>query len=345
MKRNLKFKVQSSKFKDHQLKGNGFTLVELLIVVVITGIVLAAVYTTFIVQQRSFVAQDQVAETQVSSKIAFDILVDKIRTAGFGYPTTETPDINGVTGIIATGDAGDGNSPDSITVVGGFKALGTVGLPAGQNTVEIEQNDGTGYYLDICYDSTTVFNTSDMSHLSVDGIFYAEVVLINNTGGSADCDSDSIDEAVPRLYLDRPVSIAFPAGRPIYLIEDVQFILNGDDLQLISPSTTEILASNIDDIQFVYAIDTDGDGKIDDQNGNGTIDPGDYINPPLPTDAEIIAVRASLLARVANPDPTLDPDTKPYASGIILENGSTIGAGDNIRRRIWSTEIVLRNQR
>jgi prepilin-type N-terminal cleavage/methylation domain-containing protein len=345
MKKNSKFKIQNSKFKVHGLKGNGFTLVELLIVVAITGIVLAAVYTTFIVQQRSFVAQDQVAETQVSSKIAFDILVDKIRTAGFGYPTTETPDINGVTGIIATGDAGDGNSPDSITVVGGFKALGTIGLPTGQSNVEIEQKDGTGYYLDVCYDSTTVFNTSNMSHLSIDGVFYAEVISINNTGGSADCDFDGINETVPRLYLDRPVSIAFPVDRPLYLIEDIQFILNGSDLQISSPSATNTLASNIDDIQFAYAIDSDDDGEIDDQNGNGTIDPGDYINPPLPTGADIIAVRANLVARVANPDPTLDPDTKPYASGIILENGSTIGAGDNIRRRIWSTEIVLRNQR
>jgi prepilin-type N-terminal cleavage/methylation domain-containing protein len=335
--------VHSSQFIVHRQKG--FTLIELMIAITITVLTMAAVYTTFIVQQRSFVAQDQVSEIQISSKIAFDMLVDRIRSAGFGYPTAETPTINGVTGIIATGDAGDGNSPDSITVIGGFRALGTIGLPTGQSNVEIEQNDGTGYYLDICYNSATVFNTSDMSYLSVDGVFYAEVILINNTGGSADCDFNGTNETVPRLYLDRPVPIAFPVSRPIYLIENVNFLLNGSDLQIVTPSGTETLASNIDDIQFAYAIDTDNDGEIDDQNGNGTIDPGDYINPPLPTGASVLAVRANLLARVANPDPTLDPGTKPYASGIILENGRTIGAGDNFRRRIWSTEIMIRNPR
>ena len=61
---------------------------------------MAAVYTTFIVQQRSFTTQDQVAETEVSSKIAFDMLVNDIRTAGFGYPDDENPLVNGFTGAI-----------------------------------------------------------------------------------------------------------------------------------------------------------------------------------------------------------------------------------------------------
>src|SRR4030067_3583218 len=63
----------------------GFTLVELMIAVTITVLALAAVYATFIVQQRSFTAQDQVAEADVSSMITMNHLVNDIRTAGFGY--------------------------------------------------------------------------------------------------------------------------------------------------------------------------------------------------------------------------------------------------------------------
>ncbi len=322
----------------------GFTIVELMIAVTITVLALGAVYTTFIVQQRSFVVQDQVSETQVSSKIAFNILVNRIMSAGFGYPLTETPSINGISDIIGTGDAGAGSSPDSITIVGGFRGLGTLGLPAGQSTAQIEQKDAVGYYLDICYNSATLFNTGPMSYLSIDGIFYAEVTAIDNTAGSVDCDFDGTDVVEPRLYLDRPLTIEFPVNRPIYLIENIVFQLNGSDLQILTPSDTDTLASNIDDIQFAYAVDADDDGEIDDQNANNVFDPGDYINPPL-LGAKVIAVRASLLASVANPDPNLDPYTKPYASGITLENGSAIGANDSIRRRIWSTEILLRNPR
>jgi prepilin-type N-terminal cleavage/methylation domain-containing protein len=332
----------------------GFTLVELMIAITITVLALAAVYTSFIVQQRSFVVQDQLSETQISSKIAFDILINRIRSAGFGYPTTETPAINGISGIIATGDGGDGNSPDSITVVGGFRTPGIIGLPTGQGYVEIEQKDATGYYLDICYTTDIRFNAVDMKYLSVDGVSYAEINGIDDNTATADCG------ILPRsrLYLDRPISIEFPVRRPIYLIENVIFRLGDtdndgaiDDLEIVTPSETETLASNIEDIQFAYAIeDPDNEGEIDDWNVNGVFDPGDYyFTPnnldPLPLGAKVLAVRVSLLARTATPDKTLDPLTKPYADGITLENGSTIGAGDTIRRRVWTTEILLRNPR
>jgi len=342
------FKIFNFQFSIFNSPWAGFTLVELMIAVTITVLTLAAVYTSFIVQQRSFVVQDELSETQISSKIAFDILVNRIRIAGFGYPTTETPTINGVSGIITTNDAGNGNSPDSITVVGGFRTLGVIGLPIGQSYVQIEQEDATGYYLDICYNTNTRFNAVNMSYLSIDGVFYAEVNGINDNAATADCGIMTMS----RLYLDRPVSIEFPVSRPIYLIEDVTFRLGDtdndgviDDLEITTPSGTDTLASNIEDIQFAYAIDAGNDGEIDDQNGNNTIDPGDYINPPFVGSPKVLAVRANLLARTANPDQTLDPSTKPYFSGITLENGSTIGANDSIRRRVWSTEILLRNPR
>lgn len=336
--KNFKFQICNLKFLNSRRAG--FTLVELMIAVTITVFAMAAVYTSFIVQQRSFVAQDQVSETQISSKIAFDIIVDRIRSAGFGYPITETPTINGVSGIIGTGDAGTGNSPDSVTLVGGFRALGNLGLPAGQSSAQIEQQDATGYYIDICYSTATRFNTTDMRYLSIDGTFYAEVSQINDGAATADCGV----MAMSRLYLDRPITIEFPVDRPIYLIENVVFQLNGTDLQVVTPSGTDTLASNIDDLQFAYAVDADDDGQIDDQNGNGAVDPGDYINPPI-GNVKVLGIRTNLLASTANPDQTLDPATKPYASGITLENGSTIGAGDRIRRRVWLTEILLKNPR
>ena len=326
---------------------SGFTLIELMIAITITVLAMAAVYTSFIVQQRSFTTQDRVAETQVSSKIAFDKIIKIIRETGFGYPADEEPIVNSIAGTISTGDAGDSYSPDSITVVGGFRRLGTVGA-----SVNAYQND----YIDICYETSTQFNITDRKYLSIEGIFYAEVTSTAST--SITCGSSSTGKA--RLNLDRDVSIGFPSDRPIYLVEDVSFsivVSNGTNcsasvgtncLRLVDRSNTYTLAHNIDDTQFVYAVDIDDDGNIDDQNGNSVIDPGDYINNPslaLAAGATVLGIRTNLLASVSDPDQTLDPATKTYASGITLENGATIGAGDQFRRRVWSTEIALRNPR
>lgn len=61
----------------------GFTLVELLIAMAITGIVAGAIFTAFLSQQKSYLAQEQVAEMQQNLRAAMDIMVRDIRMAGY----------------------------------------------------------------------------------------------------------------------------------------------------------------------------------------------------------------------------------------------------------------------
>jgi len=61
----------------------GFTLIELLITVAISGILMAGVYTAFISQQNSYLAQEQVAEMQQNIRAGLDVMIRDIRMAGF----------------------------------------------------------------------------------------------------------------------------------------------------------------------------------------------------------------------------------------------------------------------
>ncbi|NOY38704.1 MAG: prepilin-type N-terminal cleavage/methylation domain-containing protein [Nitrospirae bacterium] len=290
----------------------GFSLVELMIAIMITVLVMAGVYTTFVVQQRSFIAQDQVTETQGSSKIAFDMIITDIRNAGYGYPDDEAPQINGFTGAITLNDAAGPNSSDIITLVGGFRDIATIGLPVGETNVEVGQTDASGSpYLDICYTGTANFNDTDKKYISIDGVTYAEITSIESNSSANCADTE-------RLILDRSVDKAFPVDRPVYLIEDVTYQLSGTDLQRVSSAgSTHTIASNIEDLQF-EEIDQNADGNTD-------------------------RIRVSLLARTAREDPTLEPSTKPYyATGIDLEGNITPDT-DRSRRRIWSMEVALKN--
>lgn len=61
----------------------GFTLVEVLITLVISGVLMTSVYTAFKAQQDSYLAQDQVAEMQQNIRAGLDIMVHELRMAGY----------------------------------------------------------------------------------------------------------------------------------------------------------------------------------------------------------------------------------------------------------------------
>jgi len=61
----------------------GFTLVELLVAIAISGIVAGAIFTAFQSQQKSYLIQDQVTEMQQNLRAAMDFMVREIRMAGY----------------------------------------------------------------------------------------------------------------------------------------------------------------------------------------------------------------------------------------------------------------------
>jgi type IV pilus assembly protein PilW len=61
----------------------GFTLIEILVAIAISGIVMAGVYSAYFSQQRSYVVQEQVAAAQQNLRAAMYIIEREVRMAGF----------------------------------------------------------------------------------------------------------------------------------------------------------------------------------------------------------------------------------------------------------------------
>jgi type IV pilus assembly protein PilW len=61
----------------------GFSLVEMMIVIAILGVVMAAMYSMFTHQQKSYSVQDNVAMMQQNVRVGLDYLVKDIRMAGY----------------------------------------------------------------------------------------------------------------------------------------------------------------------------------------------------------------------------------------------------------------------
>jgi len=66
-----------------QNKERGFSLTELLVATLISGIVLGAIVSTFIMQSRSYRVQEQVTEMVQGARAAMDMISREIRMAGY----------------------------------------------------------------------------------------------------------------------------------------------------------------------------------------------------------------------------------------------------------------------
>lgn len=83
----------------------GFTLVELLIALLITGVMASAGYGIYLSQHEGWIIQEQISNMQQNARIAMHELETRIRMAGYGLP-------GGIQPIYAAN-----TNPDTITIV------------------------------------------------------------------------------------------------------------------------------------------------------------------------------------------------------------------------------------
>ena len=346
--------------KTYNNSEDGYTLAELLIVMVISTILISAAGATYVTQNRSYIAQESVSEVNTQSKIARDLIVKDVKHTGFGTPWDMNVDpINARTTIIDPFDRTVG--PDAVTIVGGFRQIGTL-WPQAMNpgdacpanpVVPIRTTA-----VKINYIGNVRPNLADASYLSIDGIQFVRVNACTLTDGF--CDDDGL------ITLDRPLAADFPildldddgnceTGRAIYLVEDLSFCLNGTNLMRIGrngdaiactgfpTSQIDVLAENVESFQLAYGVDLNNDGMIDDWDTSGQIDAGDFIPAGLVADFNTIAaVRLNIVATSDRPDPDFAGLGSPPP---LVENQAFPAVNDSLRRRWWQSIIAIRNHR
>ena len=82
----------------------------------------------------------------------------------------------------------------------------------------------------------------------------------------------------------------------------------------------EILLENVDAFELTYGLDADGNGGIDDRNGNNVIDEGDWVSSGAVGSTKVVAVRIDL---TANPN-QVDQDVQKMVSPRRLISSVTL---------------------
>ncbi len=103
-------------------KEQGFTLAELLVATLISGVILGAIATTFVAQSKIYDAQEQVTEMVQSARAAMDMMSREIRLAGYDPTganftgiTYNTSQLEVRTDLDGDGDTSDSNEDITYT--------------------------------------------------------------------------------------------------------------------------------------------------------------------------------------------------------------------------------------
>lgn len=108
-------------------KSKGVTLIELLIAMLISAILIAGIYRTFIHQQKNYATQEQVADMQQNVRVAINRMMREIRMAGFGsiqgvLPVTFLGGTRNYTNVVNP-DAPVAGALTIVSAIGGAAAL------------------------------------------------------------------------------------------------------------------------------------------------------------------------------------------------------------------------------
>ena len=278
----------------------GFTIIELMVALVLSFILVGAIYQTFTSQQKAYTVQDQVAETQQNARMAMNILVRDMRMAGYGMPDTGVT-INKTTysNAIKIKKEGkyQGNEQlfDSITIVGAF------GAPSGYLSRTITPGS-TEIYLRSS-DEASDFDTGDRQYIFIGGIDRLKV-----TGVSGN-----------RLDLSGKTTVRYPTGILSAAVEkgsteiplvDTGGLASGDVLSMGTETLTITAVANNS-----ITVDTDLE-TAENQGISGTYPAGTVMNP-VP------------VFRVTALEYTIDP-----YSGCFLRDDKVMTAGGGEAARL-----------
>ncbi|SPD76285.1 putative Type II secretory pathway component PulJ-like protein [uncultured Desulfobacterium sp.] len=266
---------------------NGFTIVELMITLAISGFVMIAVYSAYRSQHKSYLAQEQTVTMQENLRAGIYFLQKGLRMAGFDPG-------NGLDAEITA--AGSNSITFTRQFTEPFRDLDNSGDQNGAETFADYDGDGT-------WDSGELFT-----------ITYSLI----------DTDADGVNDALSSVVQGANLRIADGIQAIGFAYAFDNNPVDGELDTDAGGNTIWAVDTNADGILDLN-LDTNGDGNIDaadDTDGNGTINGAALAGAPRAED--IRAVRVWLLARADREDDGFSNNTIYVVSNqVITPNDST----------------------
>ncbi len=340
----------------------GFTLIELMVGMVVGLIVVAAAFTILTTTSKSLRANEQIVDTQQSLRMAMEILVRDVKTAGFGNPGVA---VGNCTYSIMPADqnaTGVDTGPDSVQLL--VPATRTTGANRWTLNAATSTSGATQITLrpGAVADMVTSGLVANQSYISIGG---AATVLVT-----------AFDATASTLNVSLPPPVWFQQEDAVYLLQCIRYrivptpdptnicggkapcLTRGVAGVTVGPNAEAPIAEGIEDLQVAYACDgcvtaLNGgvpDRIIDDQNATNSFDPGDFLSDVTWTTAprtpdKIQLVQIAMVARQASNDLGFGESNGAQvgSSGLQVSLDHVLAADPNHRRRILRKTVETRN--
>jgi prepilin-type N-terminal cleavage/methylation domain-containing protein len=337
----------------------GFSLIEVLISMVVTLIVMAAVFGLLTRGQRSFQREPEVADLQQSARTALDLVTKDILQAGAGLPP-EFPSFSRV-----VNGAGDAAPTDVLEVIGTFQSAGNVYLEPEQ----VRDVDAGGIVQLI--EATTNLTMDDPLTANVD----EGMVLIYNNVANVDT-TGAVPPRVPQWALAQVTAVVPDPGGAFVTLDYVKYPVPysnlatpglPDDTFFWNPPAQMPMISRVSVVRYTTQLDALGTYsgpppqillRETDFSGNqqavayledfqiryviGVTAPAEQDNPPDPTVdlAGVVLTAENTLASVR-----ISITARSVTAGLEgASEGTMVGdRQDDFIRKTFSTNVNPRN--
>ena len=317
----------------------GFSLPELMVVMVIMGVLVAGVMSSFTAQKKSASVNSQLVDVQHTTRLIGDLLEEDIRHTGLlvpesaglcGIDNTNAPD------VFFVSDAGAINSTDETRNDLGARILGgATNVTAGGQTLNVDSLTLEVTTPDPAYDSDSDGNPDNDFRVG-NGVIVTDAG--NPSRGSACGVVTSIDLAGPSLGVTITSSVlgAVPATPdPVELVAVPAHTYQISGTRLLRNGMA--IAQDVEDLQIAVFLDADDDRAID---------VGEYLGDGVGLDFDPQGVEISLVREVrANfvIRTRLEDLDNPNGRFQDAENRAGPAGTDGYRRRTYSATVMLRN--
>lgn len=329
----------------HARTTRGFTLTELMIVMVLLGVLVAGVMNVFTIQKKSASTNRQVTDAQHTSRLVGDLLELDLRHTGFLVPesgaycaidTTNTPDVLYVTDSAAVDPAAEIRNDLGPRLTAGFNVAGDNLSGTGSRTFTLTSMMTEAAAPTASYD-TDGNGVADSDFRVGSGVIFTDA---GNPGRGSACGTITalnVGAGTITVTVESAVLGAMPASPdPVEIVAIPAHVyrINGN-LQLLRDG--QPVADDVEDLQIAAFVDADQDRAVDAGEYRG-ISAADMLDPSGTNISLTREVRANFVVRTRRAD--IDSANGRFQQA---ENRAAVAGTDGFRRRAYSATVMLRN--